>query len=342
MSLYKRNGSPYWWASFTVHGHRIQESTGTADRAEAQEYHDTLKARLWRELRLGERRSYTWEEAVIRYLEETQHKRSRKDDILRLRWLDEHLAGRTLEQIDRDHMDRVIARKAHRTPATQNRYLGLVRSILRRAHRDWGWLDNPPNIRMRVEPTHEARWLTRGEFERLRAALPEHLRPPVDFTVATGLRQANVFGLQWRNVDLHRRTAWVHAHKAKANRSIAVPLNSVAMAALRRVEGNHPDHVFTYRGKPMKRFATETWAQALEKADLPGVRFHDLRHTWASWHVMNGTSPRDVMELGSWSDYRMVLRYTHLAADHLADAAERVTKSLQCEKEAEGTTDASC
>jgi integrase len=55
-------------------------------------------------------------------------------------------------------------------------------------------------------------------------------------------------------------------------------------------------------------------------------RFHDLCHTWASWHVMHGTSLQELMELGGWKSYEMVLRYAHLAPEHLADA--RVVKIL--------------
>lgn len=64
-------------------------------------------------------------------------------------------------------------------------------------------------------------------------------------------------------------------------------------------------------------------------ADIQNFRFHDLRHTWASWHVMNGTSLQELMELGGWKSYEMVLRYAHLAPEHLADAAARIEKPLE-------------
>ena len=55
-------------------------------------------------------------------------------------------------------------------------------------------------------------------------------------------------------------------------------------------------------------------------------RFHDLRHTWASWHVMSGTSLQELMELGGWKSYEMVLRYAHLAPEHLSAAAQRIER----------------
>lgn len=57
-------------------------------------------------------------------------------------------------------------------------------------------------------------------------------------------------------------------------------------------------------------------------------RWHDLRHTWASWHVQNGTSLQELQQLGGWSSYEMVLRYAHLSSDHLKEAASRVNVTI--------------
>jgi integrase len=70
------------------------------------------------------------------------------------------------------------------------------------------------------------------------------------------------------------------------------------------------------------------WKRTLQKVDIKDFRFHDLRHTWASWHVMQGTSLQQLMELGGWKSYEMVLRYAHLAPEHLADAASRIEQPL--------------
>jgi integrase len=62
---------------------------------------------------------------------------------------------------------------------------------------------------------------------------------------------------------------------------------------------------------------------------IENFRFHDLRHTWASWHVMHGTSLQELMELGGWKSYEMVLRYAHLTPEHLANAAARIERSWE-------------
>ena len=71
------------------------------------------------------------------------------------------------------------------------------------------------------------------------------------------------------------------------------------------------------------------WKHALVRAEIKNFRFHDLRHTRESWHVMEGTSLQELMELGGWKSYEMVLRYTQLAPKHRADRATRTDKPLE-------------
>ena len=145
------------------------------------------------------------------------------------------------------------------------------------------------------------------------------------FSLATGLRQRNVSYLRWDQVDMNRRVAWIHPDQAKAGRAIGVPLNEDALGVLRARLGVHAVYVFTRKGSPVDRCSTRAWKQAVVRAGIDrSFRWHDLRHTWASWHVQSGTRLQELMELGGWSSYEMVLRYAHLATDHLRDAASRI------------------
>lgn len=144
------------------------------------------------------------------------------------------------------------------------------------------------------------------------------------FDLATGLRQANVTELEWSQIDLERRFAWIHADQAKARKPISVPLNMVAMSVLMRQQGKHPTRVFTYEGKPVRQVNTKAWRHALKRAGITDFRWHDLRHTWASWHVQNGTPLNALQELGAWESVEMVRRYGHLGQNHLARYAENL------------------
>jgi integrase len=82
--------------------------------------------------------------------------------------------------------------------------------------------------------------------------------------------------------------------------------------------------VFTYDGNPVKQVSTKAWYKALKRAGIEKFRWHDFRHTWASWHVQNGTPLHVLQELGGWETPSMVCRYAHLASEHLAAYAGRV------------------
>ncbi len=249
-----------------------------------------------------------------------------KEDVTKFRWLDRFLGGKHLDQINRAMIDRITDEKLAQghSNATVNRTLELVRAVLRKCVNEWEWLDRAPSVRMLREPTRRIRFLTRDEAQRLLAALPEHLADMAAFSLATGLRAANVTGLQWSQVDLVQRRAWIHPDQAKARRAIPVPLNAEAVLLVRRQEGRHATHVFSYRGSPITQVSTKAWYAALERAEIRDFRWHDLRHTWASWHVQNGTPLYALQEMGGWESPEMVRRYAHLSADHLAPYADRL------------------
>lgn len=328
MGVFKRGD--VWWIDFTTpNGRRVRESSGTRDRQQAQELHDRLKVRCWEEQRLGVKPDRSWKEAAVRWLKETSHKRSHDKDVAKLRWLDRHLGSRMLSEVTRDLIDRIGEIKAKESSQPNaNRYLALIRSILRRARDDWEWVHHIPKVRLYRESKRRIRWITRDEAVKLLAELPPHLAEMARFSLSTGLRQRNVSYLRWDQVDMARKVAWIHADEAKSARAIAVPLNEDALEVLRSRQGRHGQYVFTYLGKPVERCTTKAWDRACERAGIKEFRWHDLRHTWASWHVQSGTSLQELMELGSWTTFEMVMRYAHLAADHLRAAACRLDGTI--------------
>jgi integrase len=154
--------------------------------------------------------------------------------------------------------------------------------------------------------------------------LPTHQKQLTRFALATGLRQANVLGLKWSDVDMNRRTAWVHADEAKGGEAIGVPLNDEAEAVLREELGKHPLRVFTFKGKPLGQANTRAWRNALKRAGITNFRWHDLRHVCATWHVMAGTTMAELQEHGAWKSEAMVRRYAHFAPEQLRAAADKL------------------
>ncbi|MGQ0698271.1 MAG: site-specific integrase [Panacagrimonas sp.] len=145
------------------------------------------------------------------------------------------------------------------------------------------------------------------------------------FTLATGLRQRNVCRLGWADVDLARCCAWVPSDQSKTKNAIAVTLNADAMAVLQRREGMHKEFVFTYRGNPVCQVNTKAWRAAVERAGLKDFRWHDLRHTWASWHAQQGT-PFNGLAGDGWMEVAGdgPALHAHLTAAHLMPYARRL------------------
>lgn len=136
-------------------------------------------------------------------------------------------------------------------------------------------------------------------------------------SLETGLRKSNVLGLTWGRVDLQNSAAWIHADQAKARRAIAVPLSPTAVQILQGERGRSPNWVFTYKGKRVGQSNTAAWKKALARACLHDLRWHDLRHTWASWHAQHGTPLHVLQEFDGWQSAEMVKVYARLSTHHL-------------------------
>ena len=291
--LHQRPNSRYWWIDVVLpNGKRLRGSTKTENRQDAEALLAKLKHEAYLENYLGVKPKRSWKEAVVRYLALKANLRS-------------------INQ-----------------PATVNRYLATMRCLLKMARDEWQWIDSMPKIRLLHGEVERDRWLNRSEAERLLAVCPPHLAALVRFALATGCRAREITGLEWNRVDLARGTAWLDQTKNGTPRG--VPLNRDAVRVLEAEVGKHPMFCFTYKGEPIGWELTNTaWKNALKKTGIENFRFHDLRHTWASWHRQSGTSCDELKDLGGWKSRVMVDRYAKYATEHLAVAAARI-ETGQC------------
>jgi integrase len=323
----KLRGKTWWIDVYTADGERIRQSAETSDARAAEELHDKLKAESWRKRHLGERPIYRWENAVVQWLKEKTHKASLEKDKEIFVWVDRYLRGKVLSDIDRTLLFQILEAKAAETSqATANRYMALVRAVLRRASEVWEWTERMPKAPMYSVKSGRTRWLTREQAERLLAELPEHQAEMMRLGLATGLRQRNVCRLEWQHVQLESRIVIIPPHMSKTRNAITAPLNADALAVLQRWQGRHEKFVFTYEDKPVWQVNTKSWRSALKRAGIEDFRWHDLRHTWASWHAQAGTPLNVVQEMAGWKSKEMAQRYSHLSAAHLLVHAERIAK----------------
>lgn len=326
--VYRRPDSGYWWINATLpNGTRVRQSAGTENREDAEAYLAKLKLDAYRETHFGIKAQRSWQEAVDRYLELKRGLRSFSDVRRICRMLDPYLGSMMLNQINGDVVWTVIQGelKKGNKPATVYRYLATMRSLLRMARDEWQWIDTFPKIKLLPGEVERDRWLTRAEAETLIRCCAPHLAALVRFALATGCRAAEITGLEWSRVDLNRKTAWIN--KTKNGTPRGVPLNEDAIEVLKEQIGQHLRYCFTYKGQPLRADVTNTaWHTALKRAGVEDFRFHDLRHTWASWHRQAGTSCDELKDLGGWKSRTMVDRYAKFATDNLLSAASRIER----------------
>ena len=133
-----------------------------------------------------------------------------------------------------------------------------------------------------------------------------------------------ILSLKWKDVDLGRRVAVVTAENAKSGKARPLPLNDDAVAVMREIPFDN-EYVFSADGEKEGYINRTDFERALLLSGITDFRFHDLRHTWASWHVQNGTPLMVLKELGGWEKLEMVNKYAHLSGEHLSKFSGIVT-----------------
>lgn len=221
--------------------------------------------------------------------------------------------------------------------STKAKHLALMKALMRAAEREWKWIEKSPVIKVPQERNKRVRWLEPAEAKRLIDECPEPLKSTVEFALATGLRRSNIVDLKWQQVDLQRKVAWIYPEESKSGRAIGVALNEMAEAVLKRQIGRHHNWVFVHTESVKRNDGTTTasvrkmrvdsntaWRAALKRAGIEDFRFHDLRHTWASWLIQAGVPLSALQEMGGWESIEMVQRYAHLAPNHLTEHARQI------------------
>lgn len=221
-------------------------------------------------------------------------------------------------------------------PATVNRSLSYLKHAFKMAI-EWGFLkDNPASsVKKLREPSGRVRWLRPIEVEELIECSNERLKSIALFAINTGLRAGEIKKLKWNDIFmksldsdmvfnnsvniqyLDYSKGGVFVRESKNNSSRIVPMNDMVLKIIKELPRKND---FVFEGKGFRG----SFEDARIKAKLSDFVFHDLRHTFASYLVMNGVDIRTVQYLMGHKDIKMTARYSHLSQGHLQNAVDKL------------------
>lgn len=217
-----------------------------------------------------------------------------------------------------------------RSPATINRYQQAVSSVLSWAV-DEGWITKNPALGMKKkqEPRGRTRYLSDDERTALLAACDvsewQDLGLLVRLALSTGARRGELLNLRWHDIDLKARLARIGKTKNDEPRMLPLiePVRNRLEAKPRPIKGGL---LFPAPRNPERHYTDfrKHWKIAVAAAKLQDFRFHDLRHSCASYLAMNGASPLEIGDVLGHKTLAMVRRYSHLSTAHKQKLIERV------------------
>lgn len=318
-----KQGNQRWYLDYyNEAGKRVQEVVKHAGCKEDAFF--TLKAKVQSILKgqCGkEGGDLGFEEFSEEYLREyaVKRKRSWKSDRC---YLKAHLIPffgcMRLSEITRRHVEQYTSRRVEEgvKKTTVNRELAVLRKMMNKAI-DWGRLDKNPVQKedfFQGEDQTKERVLTPEEQDRLLQTSPASLRPILITALNTGMRRGEILGLEWERIDLENRKITLACTNTKNRKKRDVPINEglFSLLASLKATANGSQYVFPnpFTGKPLQD-AKRAFYCACKKAGIKGLRFHDLRHTFASRLSARGVDLNTIRELLGHGSIRMTQRYLH-------------------------------
>lgn len=292
-----------------------------------------------------EAKRHTVAEMIDRYAREMlPQKRSKRDQERQLKWWKECIGDFTLADATppliaeyRNKLSSEATRAGEgRSPGTVNRYLAALSHVFTVAVREWHWLESNPVSRVtkKKEPRGRVRFLSDDERMRLLNACKGNscdvLYTIVVLALSTGARKGELLNLRWRDIDL--KVGVMRLEQTKNEERRVLPLAGHALeliTELGKVRRIDSDFVFVDNNKPDRPIYIERyWKTALKEADINDFRFHDLRHSAASYLAMNGASLAEIAEVLGHKTLQMVKRYAHLSEAHTAGVVSRMNEQI--------------
>lgn len=254
-----------------------------------------------------------------------------------------------------EHKGRLLHTRTNRgekrAPSTVNRYMAVISHALSVATKEWQWItDNPAaNVANMKEDNQRVRFLTedetlddgivvKGERTRLleacRASDNKALYPAVVLALSTGARRMEIMNLKWSDINLRRGMVVLHTTKNKERRALHLTGHALEIVKeMRKVRRIDSDLLFPARAKQGQKIGKpvdlkRSFNTALKKAEIEDFRWHDLRHSAASYLAMNGASLAEIAEILGHKTLQMVKRYSHISESHAHSVVEKMNERM--------------
>ncbi|MDG5469848.1 site-specific integrase [Deltaproteobacteria bacterium IMCC39524] len=293
----------------------------------------------------AEAKKHTISDLIDRYTEDVlplRPKNSRNHKI-HLTWWKDNIGYYFLSDVNAamivECRDKLTKEKTNRgtpkSPATVNRYTATLSHLFNVAIREWEWMEFNPLTRIKklTESRGRVRFLDEDERDRLLETCKESseplLYPLVVLALTTGMRRGEIMGITWKDVDFERKR--ILLHKTKNNERRAAPLVGPAHVLLKELSKvRRLDNPYVFPGKKADKSAyiRKAWKEALTQAKIEDFRFHDLRHTTASYLAMNGATSPEIAEVLGHKTLEMVKRYAHLSETHTTSVVEKMASKF--------------
>jgi len=320
MGIFRRQN--VWWIDYYANGQRMRERVGPSHRL-AEDVLAKRKSEVAEGKFFPERKSIpiTFAEAANTFWEQhAKYKKSGHSMKLRLAKLVSMFGNRRLVDITPlmvQEMRNTVKQNA--STATANRYHAVLRAVFNRA-KDWKLFhgENPGSIaRLEKENPHRLRYLSEHEIRKLLLVCDSRILPIIVCALTTGMRRGEILNLKWLDVDFNQRL--IYLTETKSGKAREIPIIEKLYALLSEMP-HTSERVFDLPIITLRR----CFDKALQKAEISGFRFHDLRHTFASHFIMRtGNLPALQCILGH-STPVMTQRYAHLSNSHLRDNMARL------------------
>lgn len=339
-------GTVNYQAKIRLRGHPPESATFerlTDAKKWAQDMESSM--RQGRHFKTSAAKKHTVAAMIDRYLKQIASNRPKGygDVKPKLDWWKEQIGYATLADVTKaliiEKRDLLVNTPTHhntkRTPATVNRYMTCLSHTFTIAVNEWEWLEFHPfrKVGKLKEPRGIVRFLSDDERDRLleacRQSTNEYLYLIVVLALSTGARRGEILNIQWQDVDLQRRAIVLHETKNKERR--VLPLTGHALELMKtHEEGRHKISKYVFpseNGKAHIDIGT-AWKNAIKRSGVADFRFHDLRHSAASYLAMNGASLAEIAEVLGHKTLQMVKRYAHLSEAHTSKVVARMNEKI--------------